>query len=46
MLVLVRTSNPGAADIEDLALGDGGAVWERIAALADELGEAAWEPRG
>jgi orotidine-5'-phosphate decarboxylase len=38
VLVLVRTSNPGAADIEDLALADSGTVWERIAALVDELG--------
>jgi orotidine-5'-phosphate decarboxylase len=38
VLVLVRTSNPGAADIEDLALAGAGAVWERIAALVDELG--------
>jgi orotidine-5'-phosphate decarboxylase len=38
VLVLVRTSNPGAADIEDLRLADSGAVWERIAMLADELG--------
>ena len=40
VLVLVRTSNPGAADIEDLALVGGGAVWERLAGLADELGRA------
>ena len=38
VLALVRTSNPGAADIEDLALEGGGAVWERIAAMVDELG--------
>ncbi len=38
VLVLVRTSNPGAADIEDLRLADPGTVWERIAALVDELG--------
>jgi orotidine-5'-phosphate decarboxylase len=38
VLVLVRTSNPGAADIEDLELADGGTVWERIAALVDALG--------
>ena len=38
VLVLVRTSNPGAADLEDLQLGDGGSLWERIAALVDELG--------
>jgi orotidine-5'-phosphate decarboxylase len=38
VLVLVRTSNPGAADIEDLAIEGGGTVWERIAALVEELG--------
>jgi orotidine-5'-phosphate decarboxylase len=40
VLVLVRTSNPGAADIEDLRLAGTGTVWERIAALVDELGAA------
>ncbi len=39
VLVLVRTSNPGAADVMDLELRDGGAVWERLAGLARELGE-------
>lgn len=38
VLLLVRTSNPGAADIQDLELAAGGAVWERLAGLADELG--------
>jgi orotidine-5'-phosphate decarboxylase len=38
VLVLVRTSNPGAADVEDLRLDGGGAVWERIAAIVQELG--------
>lgn len=38
VLALVRTSNPGAADIEDLELEGGGAVWERMAAMVDELG--------
>jgi len=38
VLVLVRTSNPGAADIEDLELREGGAVWERVAMIVDELG--------
>jgi orotidine-5'-phosphate decarboxylase len=37
-LVLVRTSNAGAADIEDLELVEGGMVWEEIAALVDTLG--------
>jgi orotidine-5'-phosphate decarboxylase len=36
--VLVRTSNPGAADVQDLELGSGGPVWARVAALVDELG--------
>jgi orotidine-5'-phosphate decarboxylase len=38
VLVLVRTSNPGAADIEDLQLAEGGTVWERTAQLVEELG--------
>jgi orotidine-5'-phosphate decarboxylase len=38
VLMLVRTSNPGAADIEDLRVEGGGTVWERIAELVDELG--------
>jgi orotidine-5'-phosphate decarboxylase len=38
VLALVRTSNPGAADIEDLKLADGGWVWERVAMLVDALG--------
>ena len=40
LLVLVRTSNPGAADLQDLELAVGGRVWERIAALVEELGGA------
>jgi orotidine-5'-phosphate decarboxylase len=38
VLVLVRTSNPGAADIEDLELRESETVWERLAVLVDELG--------
>ena len=45
VFVLVRTSNPGAADIEDLVLaghsggdGDGGTVWERLAQIVARLG--------
>ncbi len=41
VLVLVRTSNPGAADVEDLAVAGGGAVWERIAEIVARLGEDA-----
>lgn len=39
VLVLVRTSNPGAADVEDLELAAGGTVWERLARLVAELGD-------
>jgi orotidine-5'-phosphate decarboxylase len=38
VLVLVRTSNPGAEDVEDLQLAGGEALWERLAAIVDELG--------
>ncbi len=41
VLVLVRTSNPGAADLEDLKLSDGATVWERVAGMVEELGAAA-----
>jgi orotidine-5'-phosphate decarboxylase len=37
--VLVRTSNPGAADVLDLPLRDGGTVWEQLAALVADLGD-------
>jgi orotidine-5'-phosphate decarboxylase len=40
MFVLVRTSNPGAADFEDLQLAAGGPLWERVAATVDALGAA------
>lgn len=40
LFVLVRTSNPGAADFEDLPTGDG-ALWERVAAAVDSLGAGA-----
>ena len=33
VFVLVRTSNPGAADVEDLELAGGGTVWERLARI-------------
>jgi orotidine-5'-phosphate decarboxylase len=40
VLALVRTSNPGAADVEDLELASGGSVWERLAGIVDEMGRA------
>jgi orotidine-5'-phosphate decarboxylase len=39
VFVLVRTSNPGAADVEDLELAGGGPLWERLAAIVAALGE-------
>jgi orotidine-5'-phosphate decarboxylase len=38
LFVLVRTSNPGAADVEDAELADGDAVWQRVARLVGRLG--------
>ena len=38
LFVLVRTSNPGAADVQDLPVGDA-TVHERLAAIVGELGE-------
>lgn len=40
VLLLVRTSNPGAADLEDAVLDGGETLWERIASLVAELGAA------
>jgi orotidine-5'-phosphate decarboxylase len=39
VFMLVRTSNPGAADVLDLPLATGEPLWERLAAMADELGQ-------
>jgi orotidine-5'-phosphate decarboxylase len=41
LLLLTRTSNPGADDLQGLRLGDGRTVSEAIAALVDEHGRAA-----
>jgi orotidine-5'-phosphate decarboxylase len=38
VFVLVRTSNAGAADVQDLELADGGRLWERLAAIVTQLG--------
>ena len=37
IFVLVRTSNPGASDFEDLELADRGTLWERVAESVDRL---------
>jgi orotidine-5'-phosphate decarboxylase len=38
LFVLVRTSNAGAADVQDAELASGGRVWEHVARLVDRLG--------
>ena len=38
VFVLVRTSNPGAADLFDAELAAGGPLWERIAAMVAAAG--------
>jgi orotidine-5'-phosphate decarboxylase len=39
VFLLVRTSNPGATDVLDLPLATGEPLWERLAALAADMGE-------
>src|SRR5262249_31623190 len=39
LYVLVRTSNPGAGTFQDIRQADGGAVYERVAAVVEELSE-------
>jgi orotidine-5'-phosphate decarboxylase len=36
---LVKTSNPGGTDVQDLTLSDGNQVWQHVAKLVAELGE-------
>lgn len=38
VFVLVRTSNPGAADVLDLELATGEPLWERLATMTADLG--------
>ena len=38
VFLLVRTSNPGAADLQDRVLAQGGTVSERLAEIVSELG--------
>lgn len=40
VFVLARTSNPGAADIEDLPVNGEGPLWERLASIIAALGDA------
>jgi orotidine-5'-phosphate decarboxylase len=43
---LVKTSNPGSADLQDVELADGRRLWEHVAALVGELGEELVGERG
>ncbi len=45
VIVLVRTSNRGAAELQDVALAEGGPVWERVAAQVAALGASGVGPR-
>jgi orotidine-5'-phosphate decarboxylase len=44
LFVLVRTSNPGAADVEDAPLAGGGTVWHRVAQFVAEIGAESLAP--
>ena len=46
LFVLVRTSNPGAADLQERGLADGRLVSDRLADLVNELGEGGLGRRG
>ena len=43
---LVKTSNEGVADIQDLALSDGKPLWQHVASLVSEWGEELVGERG
>ena len=43
---LVKTSNPGGAEVQDLALSDGRPVWHQVAELVREWGEDLVGERG
>jgi orotidine-5'-phosphate decarboxylase len=43
---LVKTSNPGSADVQDVPLAAGGVLWQHVARLVGELGEELVGERG
>jgi orotidine-5'-phosphate decarboxylase len=43
---LVKTSNPGGADVQDVVLADGRRLWEQVAELVRELGDELVGERG
>ena len=46
LLCLVKTSNEGGADVQDLVLSDGRPLWQHMARLVHELGEELVGSRG
>ncbi len=46
LFCLVKTSNPGGADVQDLQLSDGRPLWQHVAMMVAELGEEAVGERG
>jgi orotidine-5'-phosphate decarboxylase len=46
LFVLVKTSNAGGAEIQDLALSDGRPLWQQVARLVHEWGEELIGERG
>jgi orotidine-5'-phosphate decarboxylase len=46
LFVVVKTSNAGSADIQDLALSDGRRVWQQVAELVNEWGAGLVGERG
>jgi orotidine-5'-phosphate decarboxylase len=46
VFVLVRTSNAGAADVQELALSDGRPLWHHVARLVAEWGDGLVGERG
>ena len=46
LFCLVKTSNAGGADVQDLVLSDGHPLWHQVARLVDELGADVVGERG
>ena len=46
LFCLVKTSNAGSIDVQDLALSDGTALWQHVASLVHEWGEDLVGERG
>ena len=46
LFLLVRTSNPGASELQDASLSDGRPLWRQVAELVDQWGEDLVGARG